>query len=196
MADVIGEDTGFNLLPNDGTVLDADEALERALGAPGITPDDAEGNISGGPLPFGRAWAFDFEKGQMGMRGLAPAELRGVDALKVWIETTLRTARYAHIVFSDDYGLDTVELIGRPFSPGIAQQYADAVKDALKVHDRIQDVKDFRFTGSIDSDALLISFRVVVESQGEEIDINVGPTAVVGTELVVDDPTAQVAGGF
>jgi hypothetical protein len=157
------------LLPADGPDILPDDELAAAL--------DARAAVvaSGTPMPFGRGWAFDFTAGDFVPHGQAPARVSGIDQLKVWAEKCLRTARYAHPVYGDDYGVDDVDLIGRPLTSDLIGMYQLSVEAALLRHDRISDVKDFAYTAEPGSDVLEVTFTIVVD-EGDQI--------VVDTSLV------------
>jgi hypothetical protein len=172
----------FELLPNDGSAVTADDELDAALG--NVVVDDPRAL-----RPQGRSWAFDFERGQFIARGRGPAEVHGEAALRVWIEKTLRTARFAHTIYSDGYGIDMPDVIGRAPTPGRIGQYTEAVKAALLVHDRIEGVADFRFTQSPDVDFLLVTFTVQLV---EDEEIEVDPLLVGGAEVTaVPNPVLE-----
>jgi hypothetical protein len=160
-------DRAFQLLPpDDELTLDDDLEAARQAMEGDFGPDDEPG-----PRPFGRGWAFDFATNQFRRGGAAPLEVRGLDQLRMWIETTLRTARLAHPIFSEDYGTDQpFEAIGQVFTPGLAGRYSRAITEALVAHDRITDVKDFNFTGSPTSAVLFVDFTVVTD-EAEELPI-------------------------
>lgn len=201
MADVSDNfnlDADFELVPADGTILSAEDALNAAL-------DTALGTVEQEPtqqppLPFGRGWAFDFGMSQFKMHGHGPREVHGVDNLVVWIEKTLRTARYAHPIYSDAYGIEYVDVVGKPFTPALAGAYARAVRDVLLIHDRIEEVKDFTFSGDPDLDMLSVAFRVTLIGDEELSEVIIGPLLVGAVELgTVEDPAllarAQTTGG-
>lgn len=167
-------DTGYELLPRDDAELTGDEALDAAFGE----REDALVE-DGGPTPLGRGWAFDFESGQFMRHGYAPMVVSDEEHLRVWIEKTLRTSRFSHSIYSDNYGTEIPEdLIGQPFSSEMAGLVVRAVEDALLVHDRITQVKDFHFTGGIEDDLLEIAFTVVLDD--EELTIDSVPIARSG----------------
>jgi hypothetical protein len=167
-------DDGFELLPAadsltaDSELTAVDAALEPA-GDP--VADDS-------PRVYGRGWAFDFVSGQFTRGGNSPLEVTGLAQLRMWIEKTLRTARMAHPIYSDDYGIDQpYSVIGQPFTPGAAGRYARAISDALLVHDRITQIKDMTFTGGPNDVVLAVSFTVVTDEEEATFeDIPIGRT--------------------
>lgn len=154
-------DTGYSLVPADD-VLTADAQLLAALSGlvPTANPDT--------PRPLGRGWAMDPVTGQLVLRGSSPAEVSGVAQLMVWMEKTLRTARLAHPIYSDDYGTENpFGEVGFQFTPGLAGILIKRVTDALLVHDRITAVKDFTFDGAPDEEVLIVKFTVVLDEAVE-----------------------------
>lgn len=96
------------------------------------------------PVPFGRTWFFDWDRGRFIRHGSAPAEARGDGALIQWCQMALRSAWMAHRVFSPEFGIE------RPDSPiGLSGAEAEAeaadwaarAREALLVHDRIVEVE-------------------------------------------------------
>lgn len=159
----------FELLPPDDTITVADD-LEAAAQAAQIEGREGPGAEEDSKQPFGRGWAFDFSTGQFRHAGSAPAGVRGLDQLRMWIEKTLRTARLAHPMYSDNYGVDQpYEAIGQVFSPAMAGRYAKAIEEALMVHDRISAITDMEFTGGLGSEVLEVSFTVVTDE--DQIDV-------------------------
>lgn len=150
-------DTGFSLLPSDDETT-PDQRLEAALS--GLTPTaDPDTQI-----PFGRGWDYDFVNNTFLQRNHTPAEVSGTAQLRVWIEKTLRTARFAHPIYDEQYGVDGLwEAFGHNFNPGLIGRLEQHTREALLVHDRITQVTDFTFDGSANSSALYMSFRVLVD---------------------------------
>ena len=68
----------------------------------------------------------------------------GLDAVAQTVYLILSTERYKHIIYSWDYGVELLDLIGKPLSFVIAD-LPRRIKDALLTDDRINDVVDFKF---------------------------------------------------
>lgn len=167
-------DLGFDLLPPDPGLISPDLALEAAL-APVVdlgAPDEQ---------PLGKGWSFDFLTGQFVRHGSSPAEVYELDNLRVWIEKTLRTARNAHPIYGDQYGIvEPYELIGEAYSSELVGAYQEAVVEALMVHDRIAAVDSFYFQHDPMDDALFVSFQVMLDGQDEDVlEVNSLPLGVV-----------------
>ncbi len=67
-----------------------------------------------------------------------------VDALKQAIYLILSVERYQHIIYSWDYGVELLELFGKPMTYVIAE-LPRRIKEALTQDNRIDDVTDFEF---------------------------------------------------
>ena len=67
-----------------------------------------------------------------------------IDALIQTIYLILSTERYQYIIYSWDYGIELLDLIGQPM-PYVMAELPRRIKDALTQDDRIDDVTDFEF---------------------------------------------------
>jgi Protein of unknown function (DUF2634) len=161
-----------SLLPIQEQPLPADDAFRRFEEALDQRPDSDDLVVTQEPpLPVGRSWAFDFERkaferapGQTG-----PVEIRGDDALRQWIETTLRTARGAHPIYSDDYGIDMpADFIGGTASSFPLDVYEDAVTEALLVHRQIASVEDFDVLYDPEQEYVGVSFTLIKASTDDD----------------------------
>lgn len=81
-----------------------------------------------------------------------------LDAIKQAIYLILNTERYEHIIYSWDYGVELLDLIGQPI-PYVISEVPRRIKDALTQDDRIDDVVDFEF--EIDKHKLHTTFTVI-----------------------------------
>lgn len=181
-------DLGFELLPVDdeGTTPEEDlaaaerSALEDAL--EGL--DDPADEVP--PEPFGRSWAFDFERGRFRRQGEAPGEVRGLVALEQWCQVAIRTARYAHAVFTDAFGMERpASAIGQVDVRDEVADYGDRLRAALLVHDRITDVVDYRASYDPEEGLLLVESFTVVTDGGEGLSF--GPVRLDTFPDAVDD---------
>lgn len=152
----------FTVIPSDEG-LSVDERLEAALSGlvPSTDPEE--------PRPLGRGWVMDFETGELVAHGSSPARVYGLDNLQAWIEKTLRTARFAHVIYSDEHGVDDPwQDFGRNITPGLQSRIEDKYRTALTVHDRISQVDNFVFARVEGTGILAVSFRVVVDGDDED----------------------------
>ena len=70
-----------------------------------------------------------------------------VDDLEAVIQAIyliLNTERYQHIIYSWDYGVELVDLFGKPI-PYVMSELPRRIEDALTQDDRISEVIDFEF---------------------------------------------------
>lgn len=70
------------------------------------------------------------------------------DELKALIQTIyfiLNTERYQYPIYSWDYGVELVDLIGKPM-PYVMSELGRRIKEALTQDDRILKVNNFQFT--------------------------------------------------
>ena len=149
---------GFALLPPDPGLINPDLQLDAALSP----VEDDQPDV---PQPFGRSWRFDFVAGQFVKNGLAPQVTYELDSLIVWVEKTLRTDRYAHPIYSDEYGIEgPFDIVGQQADEELLAAYQDAISTALLVHDRIVSVEDFSFTQDPFEEELYGSFTVIVDA--------------------------------
>jgi hypothetical protein len=162
------EDLGFEMLPPDDEGVSAEADLEAAAasaledaGAETAAEDEEPAR------PFGRTWVFDFGKGRFVRQGGAPAETRGAGALQMWCLMAVHSARYAHRVFSDDFGMEHPEdPMGRLLTDERVAEYAERLQEALLVHDRIVAVENFDAAFDPSQGVLLIrSFDVVTDDE-------------------------------
>lgn len=86
-------------------------------------------------LPLCREVSWDFVRDEPIFRGGEPVWITGAGAVLVWAWNALHTERFAHDIFSHDYGQDLSSLIGRPYSDEIRQSEAvRCVRETLGVN--------------------------------------------------------------
>lgn len=68
----------------------------------------------------------------------------GLEAVKQAVYLILSTERYEYIIYSWDYGIELIDLFGKPI-PYVMSELPRRIKEALLVDDRITDVVDFEF---------------------------------------------------
>lgn len=84
-----------------------------------------------------------------------------LEAIQQAIYLILNTERYAFPIYSWDYGIELIDLIGKPM-PYVMSETPRRVKEALIQDDRITDVKDFTFEKN--KNKLHTTFTVVTVS--------------------------------
>ena len=93
---------------------------------------------------YGKELAFDFAKGDFVYQDGKPKVVEGIEALKVWIEKTIRTARYRFPIYSWDYGCELDDIIGYDLPRAVLEsEIPRVIKEALVIDNRIEDVRDF-----------------------------------------------------
>lgn len=164
------EFTAPTFLPAEDEPPSADDALsaveEELSDLPALDDVDLQVEAPDELPPIGRGWAFDFQEPgfRRGVSGRGVLATRGVETLRGWIDKALRTARGAHAVHPDDYGMDDPwRLIGTPLSRAPIAEYEDDVRRALTFHPRIADVTDFRVALDPDVPAVELQFTVVLD---------------------------------
>lgn len=159
------ETLGEELLPADDAGSTPEADVEAAI-ASALAPDYA--SLPGtGPEPIGFTWRFNFEKGEFDRRGTAPAEAHGLDSIEVWVLTVMHTARWAHGIFSDAFGIEEPHsMIGDVDPRPALRRYEENLRAAVTVHNRITDMTDF--VADFDPATGLINienFEVVLDDQ-------------------------------
>lgn len=94
-----------------------------------------------------------------------------LDAVKQAIYLILNTERYKHLIYSWDYGVELIDLIGKPI-PYVLSELPRRIKEALIQDNRISDVTGFEFENV--GKAIHVKFNVIT---------NVGN---ISTELEVE----------
>lgn len=65
------------------------------------------------------------------------------EALKVWVYMCLKTSRYEHIIYSEDYGTELMDLVGQKFTKGLTESEGFRyVKEALEINPYINNIKN------------------------------------------------------
>jgi hypothetical protein len=111
-------------------------------------------------VAYGKELAFDFAGGDFIMVDGSPKVVEGVEALKVWIEKAIRTARYRFPAYTFNYGCEIEEIIGYDIPrPVLESEVQRVIREALIYDDRIEDVRDFIIERG--GDWLKVTFRVI-----------------------------------
>ena len=82
----------------------------------------------------------------------------GIDAIIQAIYLILNTERYKYVIYSWDYGVELVDLFGRPM-PYVMSELPRRIKEALIQDNRISDVVDFEF--EVNHHKLFTTFNVI-----------------------------------
>lgn len=110
-------------------------------------------------LPPAREVAWDFVRDQPIWRSGSPLYVTGADAVLVWAWNCIHTERFAHDVFTADYGQDLSDLIGQPYGDEVRQSEAiRKLREALLIHPYITAVD--QINTSLKGSVLQISFNL------------------------------------
>lgn len=121
-------------------------------------PDIGELTTTEG-LPLYREVDWDFQTNKPVWKGGNPVFVTGARAVLVWAWNALHTERFAHDVFSTDYGLDGESLLGRAYSSEVREAEAvRIVRETLQINPYITNVTqvDVELEGSV----LHLSFKL------------------------------------
>lgn len=125
-----------------------------------ILPSQTASTTDTKTVDYGKELAFDFEKGEFIYEDGRPKVVEGIEALKIWIEKALRTARYRWPIYSFNYGNELEEIIGLDLPrPVLESEIKRVIREALIYDDRIADVTDFEIER--EGEKLMVTFRVV-----------------------------------
>ena len=112
-------------------------------------PDD--GLLAAAELPLYRETDWNFQTNEPVWRGGDPVMVTGTRAVLVWAWNALHTERFAHDVFSGDYGPDFSALRGQPYTEEVrAAEAIRIVRETLMINPYITDVTQVsaEFSGS------------------------------------------------
>lgn len=96
--------------------------------------------------------------------------LDDLDAVEQAVYLILGTERYKFPIYSWDYGIELVDLFGKPM-PFVIAELPERIKEALTVDERISNVTDFEFTQN--GKKLEVSFTVVTDAGNLETALEV-----------------------
>lgn len=101
-----------------------------------------------------KTWAIDFE------RNLVIHNITDLEAIQQSVILTLATERYEHIIYSDQYGLEIMDLFGENMQYAMSE-IKRRVTEALTQDDRIKSVDNFEFERT--KRGLAVTFTVVAD---------------------------------
>ncbi len=121
-------------------------------------------------LDYGREWAFDFDQNKFILQNGSPIIVTGLEALKIYIIKTLKTARYRYLIHSWEYGCEIEDVLGKTLHKDVLESVIkNMITEALIYDERIDSITDFKVinTGS----EVNVTF-VVKTNLGEEMEVN------------------------
>lgn len=109
---------------------------------------------------YGRSWVWDFATGDFVLDGRGrPVEADGHTAWVQWCVKAVLTQRFAHVIYSSDYGAEIEDALKQPTRSAIESEIKRTITEALLVDPRTETVRDFAFSWS--GDELTVAFTVV-----------------------------------
>lgn len=137
-------DLGFTLLPADDEGVLPDDDLAAAAAGALAEPGDIVPLVAVEQTPLGMSWLFNFETGRFDRAGGSPVPVYGLDALKQRCLMAIYSARYAHAVFSDEFGMEKPdELIGEVSVAELIADYEQHFTEALLRVEGVAAVENF-----------------------------------------------------
>lgn len=118
------------------------------------------------PAPkYGKSWLFDFEKGDFVVDGAGRViQTDGHTAWVQWCVKTVLTQRFAHVIYSFDYGTELEKALKQPSRKAVEAELERVITEALLADPRTEMVRDFSF-----------------EWQGDEVYVTFTAVPVIGT---------------
>lgn len=115
---------------------------------------------------YGKAWAFDFRTGDFVLDGSGRlVELDGHNAWVQWCLKTVQTQRYAHLIYTNQYGCEVLDAVRTATTRRSAEsEVTRVITEALLADARTRTVRDFAFTWAGDELSLSCSVEPVVGS--------------------------------
>lgn len=122
-------------------------------------------------VTYGTSWAFDFIAGDFVITAGKLLPIDGYRAWAQWCVKNVLTTRFAHVIFSDDYGTD-FELARSASSRAEAELLISTeIRDSLEQDERTGSVHSFDFDWQ--GDALNLSFVIEpTEGTAERIHVD------------------------
>lgn len=105
----------------------------------------------------------------------------GLECMRQAIYKILRTERYTYPVYSWDYGIELMDLFGRP-TPYVEVELKRRIKEALEWDDRIEKVDGFVFTYPKDKNEIHVRFEAHTTLGTVESDYEFSRIEAVKTE--------------
>lgn len=109
-------------------------------------------------VEYGDSFYFDWKLGDFQLSGGQLLERGAHEAWLDWCVKAVRTQRFAHLVYSDDYGTDLEDALSSGSRELVETELEDAIADALETDPRTARAYGFEFTW--EGDSLEISLTV------------------------------------
>lgn len=100
-----------------------------------------------------KTYALDFNTGNI--KGM----IDGIEAVKQFVQKAIKTPRYRHLIYTDDYGCEIESLIGQGFTSSFTKsEIIRVITEALIYDERINRVYNFEIA-SVD-DEVHVKFNI------------------------------------
>lgn len=114
-----------------------------------------------------KEYGIDFETGQ-----LSGKIVEGYDALLVWVWLALQTPRYRYYIYSEDYGQEYEDLIGKSYSEELTDSELERMtEECLTENPYITGIENFSCTKK--DEKIAMTFSLVTELGDGEVSIEV-----------------------
>lgn len=112
--------------------------------------EDVADETASDALPIYREYAYDYEHNRLLLGPDGNTYLvEGNEAIRIWIYKALRTPRYAHAAYNDDYGCEIGNLLGEPMGSEVTRlEIKRYITEALMVNPYIEELGNFLFTST------------------------------------------------
>lgn len=114
-----------------------------------------------------REYGIDFETGQ-----LSGKMVEGYDALLVWAWLALRTPRYRYYIYSEDYGQEYENLVGKSYSEELTDSELERMtEECLTENPYITGIENFSCVKQ--EEKITLTFRLITELGDGEVNTDV-----------------------
>ncbi|MDN4093581.1 DUF2634 domain-containing protein [Brevibacillus agri] len=118
-------------------------------------------------VKIGKSFLYDFKTNQFVMQNGKNVVVEGIDALKMWIEKTLRTEKFRFKIYErvndkeNEYGVQLKDLIGTKYPAAfIESELRREITEALKKHPVISGISNL--TVDRNDGTYNINFKVIL----------------------------------
>ncbi|MHC1750784.1 MAG: DUF2634 domain-containing protein [Cellulosilyticaceae bacterium] len=110
-------------------------------------------------------YEYDFKN-----KRLTGNKVEGIEAIKIWILKALKVERYQYLIYSQDYGVEIENYIGKNYDGGLmACDVATNIEEALKINPYIKGIEEFEST--FNEGRLTCKFKVITDFGEVTIDV-------------------------
>lgn len=129
--------------------------------------DNEEEDAQEETLYIPREYGIDFETGQ-----LSGKIVEGYDALLVWTWLALQTPRYRYYIYSEDYGQEYENLVGKSYSEELTDSELERMtEECLTENPYIIGIENFACTKK--DEKVTLSFSLITTLGNGEVNIEV-----------------------